>query len=300
MLFLNIFTTIVLPLFVLIGAGFIAGKIFRLDIPTLSKINFYVFTPAVIFAMVLDSNLQAGEILGVGVFSVIHAAILYIAAVIVFSIKPLAEKRMILSFGSVFYNAGIYGIPLMLMAFGEDAVSVIAIVLTVQALLFFTVGLLLFEADRAKPREIFSKLLKYPVLYAILLAFVLRALQVELPSLIRVPLDHLVNGFIAIALVTLGAQLSQGKVGGNPVMILAITVMRLLISPLVAVGLIYLFHFEQSINAVLIVGAGLPVAVNTYILAVEVGREADFASRMVFWTTLISAGSIPLLLLLVR
>jgi predicted permease len=50
---------------------------------------------------------------------------------------------------------------------------------------------------------------------------------------------------------------------------------------------------------VLIVGAGLPVAVNVFVISREFNRKPEFASRMVFWTTVLSAVTIPLLLFVV-
>lgn len=300
MLFLDIFSTSIIPLFILIAIGVLLDKFFKIDIPTLSKLNFYIFSPALLFALIYESELQANEILEIGGFTFIHMVVLYVLAVGVFSLKVFAEKRPVLSMGTLFYNAGIYGIPLMLLAFDENAVGVVAIVLAVQAVLFFSVGIVLFDAGTAGLKQSLITLLKYPMLYAIGLGFLLRALGITLPEAITAPLDYIVGGFVAVALITLGAELSRSSIAGDIVPVSGITVVRLMLSPLAAAALLLVFDFDPEVARVLIVAAGLPVAVNVYVLAAELNKEAEFASRIVFWTTLLSGITIPVLLMFFR
>jgi predicted permease len=300
MLFLNIFASSAAPLLLLIGVGFLLDKRFHIDIPTLSRLSFYIFSPVLLFTMIHETDLHAGEILTIGGFTIAHMAILYVLAIVAFSIRPLAEKRTILSMGTIFTNSGNYGIPLMLLAFGQRAASIIAIILTTQVILLFTIGIVLIDGSRGDLKKPLSQLLKYPILYAIALAFAMRALHLPVPDLLQTPLDVIVGGFIPIALFTLGAQLSRIPIGGDIWPVSAITLTRLIVSPLVAAALLLLFDVEPEISRVFILAAGLPVAVNVFVLAVEFNHEPELASRMVFWTTLFSGVTIPLLLMLVR
>jgi hypothetical protein len=71
------------------------------------------------------------------------------------------------------------------------------------------------------------------------------------------------------------------------------------VSPLVVWLLVRLFGFTGVAAQVLIVMGGLPTAINTFVLASEFDQDAELASRMVFWTTLFSAVTISILLVLV-
>ncbi len=296
----DIIFNVVLPIFILIGIGMLLDRAFRLDVFTLAKLNFYIFTPAMVFLKILFSDLQAHEVATIALVALTHYLVMCLLSAGVFSLKPFAAQRTVLSFGSVVYNAGNYGFPLMLLAFGERAVSVIAIVLLVQVALLYTIGLLLYGAGYESLPQSLLRLFRMPVVYAIPIAFALRALHLGLPDQLAIPLGHLGDGFVSMALLTLGVQLSRSKVGGSLLPTAAVSVMRLAVSPLVATGLVLLFKPGDELGPVLIVGAGLPVAINVFIMATEFDRDADFASQMVFWTTLFSAGTIPVLLLLVR
>src|SRR4030042_1950364 len=53
----DIIFTIVLPIFTLLGIGFLIDRIFKLDVPTLSRVNFYVLSTAAVFVLTYDSTL---------------------------------------------------------------------------------------------------------------------------------------------------------------------------------------------------------------------------------------------------
>jgi hypothetical protein len=300
MLFFHILATVVLPIFVIIGVGFLVDRLFHLDMPTLSKLNFYVFIPALTFVKFLQSDLSMGDILRISAFAVLHMIILYGLSTALFSVRPLAKHRSLLTLSAIFCNVGNYGIPLTILAFGNGAVGVIAVLILVQNLLTFTVGIVLFQEKREPAGASLKRLAGAPMIYAIAIALVLRALSLQPPPQIQVPLDHLAGGLVPIALLTLGAQLSRNQREGHALPIAAVSGMRLFVSPLLAAALLPLFHFAPSVTPVLIVAAGMPVAMNVYILAAEYDRDANLSSQLVFWTTLVSAVTLSLILAVVR
>lgn len=297
---LTIFSTIIIPIVVLAAIGFVLDRAFQLDIQTLTRVGFYVFTPAIAFSTITGSELTSAEMLTIASFAVAHMVAMALLAVGLFSFKPFNDQRLVLGFGAVFFNAGNYGFPLMLLAFGEWAVGVIAIVLVVQIIFLYTVGLFLLIRAEMGVRGALDRLLRMPVLYAVLLAFVVRAFDLELIPQVAIPLERLSEAFIAMALITLGAQLSRSELAGEAASVSALVLVRLLASPLIAAALVVLLPISPEMAPVLVLGAGLPVAVNVFIMAREFDRRPEFASQIVFWTTVLSAATIPLLLALIR
>lgn len=298
MLPVRIFLQIVLPIFVLLSIGFALDRAFTLNIQTLTRISFYAITPALVFLNILESDLDGGQILTIITFVVAHDMILMLAAYGLFSLKPFRSRREVLSLGSVMVNSGSYGFSLMLIAFGEWAVGVAAILLITQVVEMFTFGVALF-AGGSGIRQLVRQLARLPVLYAVAVGFAVRALALPLIPQIEMPLTQLADGFIGLALVTLGAQLSRSRLAGNAFAVLALAVTNLAVSPLLAAGLIIFFPLRVDIAQALIVATGLPMAVNVFILAKEFDRDAELASQMVFWTMLLSALTLPVLLSLV-
>jgi predicted permease len=298
---LEILGSVILPIFLLIGLGALVERAFRLDQDTLSKLNFYVFVPALSFIILLDANLSAAQMGSVGLFSLAHAAALFALAWGVGWLPALRQHRTPIALGAILYNIGNYGIPLTVLAFGKTQVGIVAIVIVVQNLLTFTLGVWLMEHRvRGTARAALLGMLKLPILYAIALALLLRAFHVTLPAPVRAPLDYLADGLIPLALLTLGAQLARTRLGNDATALAAITVLRLLVSPLLAFLLVRLFGISGVPAQVLIVAAGFPVAVNLTILAAEYRQDEALAAQSIFLTTLLSSVTVAVLILLVR
>ena len=297
---LDILFNITLPIFVLVGVGVIFDKAFDVDLRTLTRLLFYVFSPAIVFSTLVESSLSLSELASIGLYEVLHALVMFAVGFGLFSVKPFRDRRTILTMGGVFTNSGNYGFPLMLLAFGDYGLSVVAVVLITQAILLNSFGLLFLLGDSSTVKQSVKEMLKIPVTYALILGLIVRGIGLELPTLISVPLEHFTTGFIALALVTLGVQLNRSEIVGDILPMTGIVGVRLMISPLVSAGLTLLLGFPADLTAVLIVAGGLPAAVNVFILANEFKRNPSFASRMVFWTTLLTAISLPVLLLIVR
>ena len=302
MLIIDIIWTIIVPIFIIIGIGALLDRFFDIDLPTLSKLNFYIFVPALIFIKILDSTLSVKEMSNIVLFSVTLVFVLFVLSIFVFKLKPYRDRQTILSMGTFFFNSGNFGIPFVVLAFGNRHISTIAMILMVQNFLTFTLGIWLLEKDGegTGPVKIMVRFLKVPAILSIILALILRSLDLELIATLKVPLNYLGNGLIPIALLTLGVQLARARLGSNLVPLSGSVLMRLVISPLVAWALIPIFGITGELATVLIVTAGLPVAVNTYILAAEYGKDEELASQQVFWTTLLSTLTLAILIAVFR
>lgn len=288
---------VILPIFLILGVGFGMERIFRLDLRTLAKLNFHVFVPALVFKSLLGADLTGGAFMAIAAFAAVHAGILFLLGWLIATPPRLRRGRDLTALGSAFFNCGNYGFPLVALAFGGSMLGVAATVLMVQNLLSFTLGLWVFERRRGFWRLI-PGLLRIPVVYAVALPFVLRRLEVDLPVPIRDAVGFLGDGLIPVALLTLGAQLTKSPGLRNAVPVGLTALLRLLVSPALAAGLLMLPAFGSlaGYRPVLIALAGLPVAVNVFILAAQYETDADLASQAVFWTTLSSAATMALLL----
>lgn len=300
---LHILINITLPVFVLIGVGILAERAYKVDVDSLVKLNFNVFMPALVLLKALDANLAPEIFGGVAVFNLLHTGLILALAWALFSLPSFRGHRPELTLASLLPNVGNYGIPLAMLAFGAAGANVMAIVVLVQVFLTITLGLWIIDSGRTHWRDALTGLLKTPILWASLAAVLMMAFKLELPSPIRQPVEYLANGLVPLALVTLGAQLSRSRSGKQIRPLALVTVLRLLVAP--ALAWIMLLGWEAATRAgslptlglagpVLIIAAGMPVAVNAYILSSEYKRDGDLVSQTVLWSTLISALSLTI------
>lgn len=296
----SVFFSVILPIFILIGVGALVDRMFHLDIPTLSKLNFYAFVPALTFIKILDADISLGKMLTIGLFSLAHMAILFLVSWFMMAGPGLRERRVVLSQCAIFFNSGNYGIPLVLLAFGNGSIGILAVIILIQNLVGFSFGIWLFEKAERSAGQVLLGLVKIPIMHSIVLGLLLRYLHMGIINQIRIPVTYLADGIIPLALIALGAQLSRTKISENVKPIVIIGGLRLFFSPLLAALLVLAFGFTGHTASVLIVTAGLPVAVNVYLLAAEYRRDEGLASQTIFWTTLLSAFTITALLVIFR
>ncbi|MGF1483357.1 MAG: AEC family transporter [Opitutales bacterium] len=297
----DIFINVILPIFLLIGLGAGLERALTLDLETLNKINFYAFVPALIFVKLQDSDLDSAIIVGIASLCLLHLLLLAVLAWLVFNKRWFRGKTSVPRIGVIFYNAGNYGIPLAQLFFGDEGTAVMAIVLMVQNFLNFTLGIYLLARDGSDERVNLGNqvlaLLRVPVLWAIVLAMALPPVGGPIGEATR----YLADGLVPVMLLTLGIQLARCCLSSHLLQVGTVCTLRLLISPLLMWAILALWPSQLGNHpAILLAVGGLPVAVNTHLLALQYKVDPEIAAQQVFWSTLLSGLTMTVLLYLVR
>ncbi len=300
MIFLQILISVILPIFIMIALGVLIDRRFELDLNTMTKLNFYVFVPALSFVKLLDADVTLRQMGAISLFGTLQVVVLLVLSWLVYSTGSLYKHRTPLTMGTLFYNCGNYGIPLVAIAFGSRQIGTITAIIIIQTLLSFTLGIWIFGLKAQGVAKAALGLAKVPVVQAMAAALIFRGFHIPVPAPIYRPLAFLSDGLIPLALLTLGMQLSRTRLTRGVRSLSAVTVMRLVISPIVAVFLVKLFGFSGTLASVLIVAAGFPVAVNVYVLAAEYGQDEDLVSQSIFVSTILSAVTVSVLLAIYR
>ncbi|TCK98289.1 hypothetical protein EDC19_0709 [Natranaerovirga hydrolytica] len=302
-IFLHIVGNNIVPIFLLIGIGFVVSRKFEIDIKTLSKINFYIFVPGFVLVNLYTTEIPL-DLLKVLVFAITFLMVNMLIGSIIAKVRNYDDKLANAYKNSImFYNSGNIGIPLITLVFSASifteaqlnlAVTAQIMVMVVQNITTNTIGF--FNADKANMhwKQSIKKILKMPTVYAIPTALILKWITIntgydftEFPG--WPGLEYIRSGLISIALVSLGVQLSKTKVTlTNKKVYLAVAI-RLIGGPIMAVGLIMLMGFDGVVAQTLMISSSVPTAVNTALIAVECDNCPDFASQTVMFATLLSA-----------
>jgi len=291
----------VLPLAMVIGAGVVLQRAFALDIRTLSKMNFYLFSPVFIFRLLLETEISAQLLGQVALFLLVYLTSLFGLGELVARLRGLKGGRKIaLRNSAMFYNAANYGIPLNQLVFRNDpfTLSVQLLIMISQSILTNTYGIYSVNA-RSGWRNSVRVMASMPVLYAIPLALGLRAGGVELPSFLNTSINYMANAFFGVALFTLGAQLGNmpwrfSKREALDVSVAA--VLRLAAGPALAWLVTLLLGIDGLLAAALIVSASAPTSLVSMLIAVEFKNEPEFATQAVLVSTLFSMVTVTLVI----
>ena len=300
---LTILKDIILPIFIIMGIGFLLQKKFDMNISTLAKLNIYFLVPGFIFVKLYSTVFSVNLFMKVFFFFLLYVAVLYILSVNVAKWIGLDNRKKITFSNSVmFFNSGNYGVPVNDLVFKSDpfAMSIQVIVLTLQNIFVFSYGIIsLQSANTGKLKALFGYF-KMPVLYAMLAAILLNVFQVPIPSFIWVPANYIAEAMISIALLTLGAQVANIKFKSGLSSVYSSMVIRLLMGPMIALGIIYIFGVEGVIAQALFIASAMPTSVNSAVIAQEYNNHPDFAAQIVLFSTLASAFTVTLVIYLGR
>lgn len=286
---LQLFLNNLLPVFLAAAVGYLASRYIQLDVRTVSQLVFYVFSPCLIFSLLVHSNLGNSDILKGMLFS---GAVILIAGLFaaLTGMTLRVERRMLAAviITSMFMNAGNYGLPVVLFAFGETAVSFASVFFVTSAALSYTLGVFIASSGSASLSKSFKNLLQIPTVYALLGAWVFLQTGWQVPLALDRTVTLLGNASIPGMLILLGMQFRHIQLKGilKPLSITVAT--RLLFSPLAALLLASVFKLSGAARQAGVLEASMPTAVLTTVLATQFDAEPSFVSTAVIVTTLLS------------
>lgn len=286
---LSLFLNNLLPIFLAAGAGYLLAHRLKVPVRPLSQSAFYVFSPCLIFRLMTSTKLTGAEIGGAVLFSVVTGLGMGLLAWLIG--KGLHFERKILAataLTSMFTNAGNYGLAVTLFAFGEEALSYASIFFVTNALMAYSIGALTASLGSSSLAQSLKNLLRVPALYGMLLGLGVMALDWQLPLPVNRAIDLLADASIPVLLVVLGMQLQASQWRGNRLPLAVASGLRLLVAPLLAIGISLLFGIQGATRQALVLEASMPTAVLTTVIATEYNLQPDFVTAVVFLTTLLS------------
>jgi predicted permease len=292
---LTLFYNNILPIFLAAGAGYALARYLKLNPRTLSQVIFYIFSPCLVFTLIRTSQLGNGDILRMISFAT--ALILVVGGITLLIGKLMRLERKLLAaslLSSMFMNAGNFGLSVVLFAFGENSLAYSSLFFVTSSVLINTVGVMTASLGSANLRQALGNLVKLPALYALILGFVFLETGWLLPAPVERATQVLGDAAIPGMLVLLGMQLQIVRWRGFGAPLTLVNVMRLVISPLIAIGLSRVFNLSGHAIQAGVLESAMPSAVLNIVVATEFDVRPEFVTAAVTTTTLLSALTLTL------
>jgi predicted permease len=297
--FIYILINNIVPISIMIAIGAVMYRAFHLDIKTLSKLNFYVFSPAIVFVKLYESEMNLNVILQVLLFFALFFSLLFAVIEIYIRIRKMQRGMRIAMRNSViFYNSANYALPLNQTVFGGNAytLSIQIIIMIMQNLIPNTYGIYTLNAHKSTWKATMKTILSLPVIYAIPIALLLRYFHLPVPSSIHLPLTYISNAFMATALLTLGVQLGGMKWEFHFSNVAVSNILRLIAGPLLGFFVVWMLGINGLTAQALVLSCAVPTSLSSVLLAIEYENEPEFSSQAVFTSTLFSMFTIPVVI----
>ncbi len=290
----------VIILFILIGIGFICGKSKFLNDNASSKLTdivLYIVTPCVMINA-FQRKFDATMLLNLGITALCSASVIIGSIVIcnlVFRDKNVSRNK-VLKFGTVFSNCGFMSLPLQSAILGSDGVFYGSVFVAVFNIIIWTYGL--YSMSGNKKDLSVRKLALNPGIIGVVIGLILFLLSITLPNIISTPVEYLANLNTPVPMLIIGYHLSQSnlkEIFKDKWAYISIG-MRLVLIPLAALAVMYMFGVRGDILVACTIASAAPVAATTTMFATKFKSDVKLSVGIVSATTLISIVTMPLII----
>ncbi len=280
---------IIAPVFLIASVGFYWAKSGRpYDINQMTPIITYVGTPCLVLSSLLQVEISYGALIEVAAISAIAIFIFAVFGYLILKIAGLPYEPYLP--GLMFSNCGNMGLPLCLLAFGQEGLALAVAYFAVSAISQFTIGQAIASGQAS-----LLKLLKTPMVWAVILALILMTSKTALPLWAANTIKLAGQFTIPLMLLTLGVSLSrlQVKTLGRSGLLACLRVGGGLV---VGYLLAWAFDLDGAVRGVVILQSAMPVAVFNYLFAQLHNNRPEEVAGMVVLSTALSFITLPFLL----
>ncbi len=296
----TIFLNILAPVFALVLLGYWVGPRLQIDARSISRIAYFILTPAFIFNVFSQTTIEASLALRMVLFAVvatlITAAVGYLLARVM---RSSAQMTAAIVLTSVFGNVGNFGFPIIAFKFGDESIVEASLYFIVLSTLGFVLGVAAATWSKSGGWGAILSVFKTPAIVAAGVALLVNLFEWPIPLFLDRAVGLLAGALIPIMLLTLGIQLAGvGKIRFDRNVIVA-SACRLLIGPAVAIVLATPFMLTGIPRGAGILQTAMPAAVLTSLIAMEHDLLPDFVTTVVLFSTIASAVTLTVVLAIV-
>lgn len=294
----------VLILFIIMLIGFIAGKtgvIDRTASKKLSGVMLYVTSPMLVLksffiTFTTERLINVLWIMGMALFMFILS--IWLSKLIYGRFSDNASP--ILRFSAIFSNCGYMGLPLMYALYGDDGVFYGSFYIVAFNIILWTYGYMMF-GGRGTRRQMLVRVFANPCIMAVYVGMIIFVFNLTMPTFVADAVEAVGDMTMPISMLIIGAVISSAKMKDifSDWRVYLSSFVRLILMPLIAVGLTRIPGIPVMPAAVLITALAMPVGANTTVFAEMFSKDAVLASKCVSVSTLLSILTIPVIVSLI-
>ena len=280
--------TVIAPVFIIAGLGYFwVKRELPFDNATISSLVMYVGSPCLIYSA-LTSN--AAETAALGVMGA--SAFLVILMSLIFSwvfLKIAGWKLTTYLPALIHPNCGNMGLPLVLLAFGQEGLALGMAYFFVNSISQYTLGMAISSGHFD-----IRQLMKQPIIWAVIFVLTVILGDFQMPKWFNSTTSILAGLTIPTMLIMLGTSLANLNVASLKET-LTISFLRILLGLGLGLLVIEMLSLSGIMAGIVLLQSAMPSAVFNYIFADRFNRESDKVAAVILQSTLISALSLPLL-----
>ena len=295
-----------LSLLIIMAVGYIMYKAKIIDDAAtehFSKMVLNISLPAQIISSFIEnqgivSNREILSLFGVSILSFMIYFVLAVLFVLLFHVEE--SQRGMYIFMNMFANVGFMGYPLITTIYGDSAMIYAVVFNVVFSVVMYSFGIFLIGMGKGE-FHFQPKLLLNTTFVSSILSILLFFARIQLPEVVMTSLDYMGNLTTPVAMLILGAAIAAMPIRElfDEWRVYIFTAFRLLVIPLAMMGFFKLCPagFDRMAGVIVVLSA-MPVATNCTMLAIEYGGDTHLAAKGIFFSTILSVVTIPMIAVL--
>jgi len=261
----------------------------------LNNVIIYLTMPALIFRAVFESDISLSlliiPVLAIAIVS-LSMGLAYLAGRFL-RLEAATFGALILA--AAIGNTGYLGYPLVLQLFGiENLVRAVFYDLAGTVVFTFTIGLLVAQkyGQNEGKVNIVKEIFTFPPLIALFAALVFKS--AALPEFLTDTIDFMAGATVPLIMLTIGLSLELTGVGKYKTAIATVVIVKLILSPLIALVGAGLIGVSDVDLGVIVLEASMPTFLLSLVIGLKYGLDVDFLPPAIVTTTMLSMVTIPL------
>lgn len=277
---------VIVPVFFIVGIGYLWGRRGTPDLAAFNRIVLDVLSPMLVYTALADKEfrLQQHTVLLAG------AVLLILGSGLLAWVLARATRTAPRTLVPVvmFNNCGNMGLPLALLAFGQAQFGAAVALFSVSCVLHFSLGARITSAH-ARTRD----LLLSPLMVASALGFASALSGLRPPDMLFTGMRLMGEAMLPLMLFALGVRLTALRRRDIPRGLLG-AVARPVIGMALALPLVWALDLSGVERAQLLLFAALPPAAMQYLLAERYGQEPERVAAMILLGNALALVFVPL------
>lgn len=298
----------ILPIFLLVGAGVILRRlpiISEAAWPGMEQLAYWFLYPSLLFVTIYNadfSGLQLDAILAALLCAV------FLMGVLMLGLWPPLRQGGLVKHGeysSVFQTSirwnGFIALPVAQNIFPPEGAAVVALAMAVIIIPINVASVFVvtrFANREASLGRTFLRVALNPLILASGSAVLLRVMPFELYEPVNETLRLVGSAALGLGLMAIGAGLRPGDLVATRFSVWLPVVMKLAVFPVLLVGIAMLLGIRDQQLLYLSLCAAVPTAMNGYLLARQIGGDAELYAAVTTLQTTLSFFTIPIVLAL--
>lgn len=203
-----------------------------------------------------------------------------------------SRRQKPLRYGTILSNGGFLGNPVIEGIYGMEGLFYASVFMLPVRIVMWSIGTSCFL--KGSRENLAKKVLTHPCIAAIYLGLAAMLAGIEFPVFLENTVSGISSCNTPLSMMLIGMMLAEmdpkGMLDGTMAFY---TTVRLLLIPAVIFGITRLLPIDPLLRGITVIIAGMPTPVTTALLSAKYEGDEQYATAMIFVTTVLSLVTLP-------